>query len=209
MNTERFRILVVDDSEMNHLSADRTLQGHNLVHARTLKEALHLMETDAAQWADDEDPDTSEVLMQNFVPPQYDAVLLDLFMPPGEHSSDSEKEAGLIACGLPLAMKAARMSGVKYILVATSCNHHDGALVRLLIDEVGSAPFQINQARVVFQQADCSVEFPGMTCPACKGTGAGRPGMVCRTCWGSKTTPQGKEWGDMLAELMSYDITSS
>ena len=94
------RILIVDDTEIHHMSADQTLKGHEVMHARThfLGEVALILQTDPkiimetlteAGYSEEhiykyEIAESIQGKLENagmYKPDPFDVVLLDLLMP--------------------------------------------------------------------------------------------------------------------------------
>jgi len=144
------RILIVDDTDTHHLSAEQTLKGHNIVHATTHDQAVELLREKYGPGEAQE---------------QFDAVLVDLFMPVGgRQQSLGERFLGdMMPVGFSLALLAARFCGARYIGVVTATNHHHHPMSESLDHLSASfwakvasecpAAFEINGAKVGFFHA--------------------------------------------------------
>ncbi|MBM3204671.1 hypothetical protein FJZ48_01665 [Candidatus Uhrbacteria bacterium] len=217
------RILIVDDTNTHHLSAEQTLKGHNIVHATTHDQAilaltlnidpqrnLELMkgagvgqegidglEPETVEFIWTEKCNTEEVRKLRDVPP-FDVVLLDLLMPCGRHGRGFKEQfvGQLVPVGFSLLFVAAQTPGVKHIAVATATNHHEHPL-SAAIDHLHT-PFTVNQTQVTFFHAPMTL-VEGTICQHCNGK---ETQHKCYYCEG-RNLAQGKDWGKILSKILS------
>lgn len=115
------KILVVDDSPINRVSAYETLKGHEVVMVQTIEEALMKL------WRGT--PSRFSYLFggKQGQPEFFEAVLLDLMLPADKMmlspKAIDEFVGREVPAGYMLALRAG-MSGMKYVAVASSTNHH-------------------------------------------------------------------------------------
>lgn len=118
------RILVIEDSPWNIESAKLTLKDHELTIATNILEGYECLDW----WVD---PQSKKRMA-----PSFDAVLTDLFLPPGnfqysEYAAITRKiPPESMPAGLVFALRAMNL-GIRTLIV-TSVNHHDDWLCNVL-----------------------------------------------------------------------------
>lgn len=200
------KILVIDDSQSHQQSARQTLGAdHDLTVVGSHDEALELVgEQYDKEWKK--------------LPYPWDAVLCDLLMPAGRNAQGGKgmQYVGVeMPIGWSLAINAA-LNGAQYVAVVTDMSHHDHPASAML-DCMSGEIFTINGARALFTNRVGMVGIVGTerTCIECGGSGERKRGdgstYKCYTCSGTGTdyAERGKDWADILAQLMKTDDPSS
>lgn len=165
------KILVIDDREINQVSARETLADHDLMVARSLEEGKRILFS----------PEGST----------FEVALIDLDMPPLEGTEQMnfpyEDEARLKAQPYPfgwtLMLIAAVMSRIPLVAIVTGGNHHDSmgqAAFSLKGEQIFFKRFRLGDGHGMFIPA--SIRYlpeQEVSCEKCSGTG------ICQICGGS------------------------
>ncbi len=197
-----YRILVIDDKEVNHQSARETLKGHRLTHVSSYDEAVKQLKPainleslwKASELLGSPTGDlrstswlkyfrANESLVDAFTERfNFDVVLIDMMMPMSRYSlrPGIYEEGVEVPYGPILALMAANR-GAKYVLMVTNTDHHDRPISAAL-DHIKKDTIIINGARVLLTHDDNHVH------QLAAGNGTG------------------KDWGAILKELVDGTV---
>jgi len=202
------KILVIDDNQ-NHLDAAlQTLSGHEVTTCKSYDEALELLEE---KFRDEKGEIHDYPKKGSQKMPYWDAVFCDLLMPAGQDRQGSKGDQYVgqeMPVGWSLALVAAKR-GAKYVAVVSDLSHHDHPASAML-DRISHGVIQIEGAKALFTNIVrlVGIEGTGSPCPKCQGAGKynRQDGRECE-CWDCSGTGmiyerKGKDWGDILDELL-------
>ncbi|HEU0050654.1 MAG TPA: hypothetical protein VFQ60_01195 [Patescibacteria group bacterium] len=189
------RILVIDDTVLQIVSAEQCLKGHVLTFARTYDDAVERLQRNVS-WSEldarakqrgivapkrHDGPEFQaefdaywrkrEELEESLRPPPFDAVLVDLMMPASRETMAGEglRFAGeLMPVGFALALFAIKQR-TKFVAVLTATSHHDHPASAMLdLFKARDHIFAVDGARLGFFHAPWRA-IDGTICSHCQG----------------------------------------
>ncbi len=129
LRSDALRILVIDDTSVNIVSARSGLVGHRLTTVMGYEEAMNFLGKE-----------------------KFDVVLTDLHLPMSSKTmGDKFKLGELVPYGILLMIEAARQ-GAKYVAVVTDLSHHDDPF-SAAFDHYSQFPVKIENAKVMMLHA--------------------------------------------------------